>query len=82
MGAHRSKTEFMLGLSSSVKLSFDTILFVKLPNTNVHSSRSQFSNPLGSGVNLTPESDTTSIVALFNKRTSFSEAFNFRQVYL
>ena len=28
-GAHRSKTEFMLGLSSGVKLSSDTILFVK-----------------------------------------------------
>ena len=69
----------MLGPSSGVKLSSNTILFVKLPYANIHASHSQFSNPPGSGVNLTPEPDTTPLIALFNKRTSFSEAFNFRQ---
>ena len=71
----------MLGPSSGAKfcVSSDSILFIKLPYTNIHASRSQFSNPPGSGVNLTPEHDTTPLIALFNKRTSFSEAFNFRQ---
>ena len=64
-GVHRSKTEFMLGPSSDVKLTSDTILFVNLPYTNIHASHSQFSNPPGSDVNLTPEPDSTPIIALF-----------------
>ena len=35
------------------------ILFVNLPYTNIHASHSQFSNPPGSDVNLTPKPDTT-----------------------
>ena len=64
-GVHRSKTEFMLGPSSDVKLTSDTILFVNLLYTNIHASHSQFSNPPGSDVNLTPEPDSTPIIALF-----------------
>ena len=65
-GVHRSKTEFMLGLgpSSDVKLTSDTISFVNLPYTNIHASHSQFSKPPGSSVNLTPEQDSTPIIAL------------------
>ena len=68
-GAHRSKTEFMLGPSSDVNLTSDTILFVDLPYMNIHALRSQFLNPPGSGVNLTPEPDSTLIIALFIKQT-------------
>ena len=50
-GTHSSKTEFMMGPSSDVKFSSDTILFVNLLYTNTHASRSQFLNPPGSGVN-------------------------------
>ena len=64
-GVHRSKTEFMLGPSSDVKLTSDTILFVNLPCTNIHASHSQFSNTPGSDVNLTSEPDSTPIIALF-----------------
>ena len=64
-GVHRSKTELMLGPSSDVKLTSDTTLFINLPYTNIHASHSQFSNPPGSDVNLTPEPDSTPIIALF-----------------
>ena len=64
-GVHRSKKEFMLGPSSDVKITSDTILFVNLPYTNIHASQSQFLNPPGSDVNLTPEPDSTPIIALF-----------------
>ena len=64
-GVHRSKTEFMLVPSSDVKLTSDTILFVNLPYTNIYASQSQFSNPPGSDVNLTPKPDSTPIIALF-----------------
>ena len=76
---HRSKTEFMLGPGSYVNVSSHTILFVDLPYTIIHASRAQFSSPPGSGVNLTPEPGNILLIALFNKRTSFSEDFNFRQ---
>ena len=76
---HRSKTEFMLGPSSGVNVSSDTILFVDLPYTIIHASRAQFPSPPGSGVNLTPEPGNILLIALFNKRTPWSEAFNFRQ---
>ena len=64
-GVHLSKTEFMLGPTSDVKLTSDTILLVNLPYTNIRASHSQFSNPPGSDVNLTPEPDSTPIIALF-----------------
>ena len=51
------------GPSSDVNLTSDTILFVNLPYTNIHASHSQFSNPPGSDVNLTPEPDSTPIIA-------------------
>ena len=76
--AHQSKTEFTLGPSSDVDLTSDTILFVDLPYTIIHASRAQFSSPPGSGVNLTPEPGNILFIALFNKRTSCSEDFNFR----
>ena len=50
---HRSKTEFTLGPSSDADLTSDTILFVR-----IHASRYHFSNPPGSGVNLTSEYDS------------------------
>ena len=62
---HRSKTEFMLDPSSGGKLTSHTILFVNLPYTNIHALHSQFLNPPGSNVNLTPELDSTPIIALF-----------------
>ena len=77
--AHRSKTEFTMGPSSGVKSTSDTTLFVDLTYTIIHASRAQFSSPPGSGVNLTPEPGNILLIALFNKRTSFSEDFNFRQ---
>ena len=82
-GVHGSKTEFMLGPSSDVKLTSDTILFVNLPYTNIHASHSQFFESPGSDVNLTPESDSTPIIALqyFNKQTPWSKDSNFRQSY-
>ena len=64
-GVHPSKTEFMLGPSSGVNVSFDTILFVDLPYMNIHASYSQFLKHLSSGVNLTPKPDITPIIALF-----------------
>ena len=54
-GAHRSKTEFMLGPGSGVKSTSDIILFVDLTYTIIHASRAQFLSPPGSGVNLRPE---------------------------
>ena len=77
--AHRSKTEFTLGPSSDVNLTSDTILFVDLPYTNIHASRSQESLMQVRVFNLTPEPDSTPIIALFNKQTPWSEASNFRQ---
>ena len=64
-GVHRSKTEFMLGPGSGVNVSSDTILFVDLPYTNIHASYSHFSKYPSSGDNLTPEPDSTPIIALF-----------------
>ena len=64
-GVYRSKTEFMLGPGSGVKVSSDTILFVDLLYTNIHASYSHFSKYPSSGDNLTPEPDNTSIIALF-----------------
>ena len=64
-GVHRSKTEFMLGPSSDIKLTSDTIHIycynnkINLPYMNIHASHSQFSNPPGSDVNLTPDPDST-----------------------
>ena len=63
-GTHSSKTEFMMGPSSDVKFSSDTILFVNLLYTKFHASHSQFSNPPGSDVNLTPKPDTTHIIII------------------
>ena len=57
--APRSKTEFMLGPSSDVKLTSDTsILFVNLPYMNIHALHSPFSNPPDSDVKLTTEPDS------------------------
>ena len=64
-GVHQSKTEFILGPSSDVKLTSDTIMFVNLPYTNIHALHSQISNPPGSDVNLTSDPDISSIIALF-----------------
>ena len=50
---------------SNVNVSSYTILFVDLPYTNIHASYSQFSKYPSSGVNLTPEPDSTPIIALF-----------------
>ena len=57
----------MLGPSSDVKLTSDTILFVNLPYTNIHASHSQFSHPPGWDVNLTPEPGSTPNIALSSK---------------
>ena len=64
-GVYRSKTEFMLGLGLGVNVSSDTILFVDLAYTNIHASYSHFSKYPSSGDNLTPEPDSTPIIALF-----------------
>ena len=60
-GVHQSKKEFMLDF----KLTSDTILFVNLLYMNIHALHSQFSNPQSLDVNLTPEPDSTHIIALF-----------------
>ena len=52
-------------VGSGVNVSSDTILLVDLPYTNIHASYSQFSKYPSSGVNLTPEPDSTPILALF-----------------
>ena len=64
-GVHRSKAEFMLGPSSDVKLTSDTILLVDLPYTNIHAPYSHFSKYPSSGDNLTPEPDRTPIIVIF-----------------
>ena len=45
-GVHQSKTEFMLGPCSDVKLTSDTILFINLPYTNIHALHSWAQLPL------------------------------------
>ena len=59
----------MVGPGSDVNLTSDTGWLVNLTytNNNIHASHSQFSNHPGSGVNLTSESDSTLVIALFNK---------------
>ena len=56
-------------------------MFVNLASMSIHAWRSQFSKPPGSGVNLTPEPDSTPIIALFKKRTPWSDDSNFRHSY-
>ena len=63
-GVHRSKTEFMLVKMLCI-VSSDTILFVDLLYTNIHASYSHFSKYPSSGVNLTPEPDSTPIIVIF-----------------
>ena len=57
----------MLGPSSDVKLTSNTISFVNLLYMNIHASHSQLSNPPGSDINVTPKPDSTTIIALFLK---------------
>ena len=62
----------MLGPSSDVNLTSDTTVYclqICRTRTYVHATRSQFVNPPGSGVYLTPEPDSTPINALFYKQT-------------
>ena len=79
-GVHRSKTEFMLGPGSGVNVSSDTLLLVDLPYRNIHTSHAQFLKYPSSGVNLTPEPVNSSIIALFNKGTSFFGRFQHPKV--